>query len=71
MNDAMRSGLSYALRRPVGTGYVDFSLGVSQLTGVYGRAEAGYHWIQNVSAFGYGQIDKTGPSAGLGVRVTF
>lgn len=39
--------------------------------GPYVLGEAGYRVAPNVGIYGYGQADRRGPQAGVGVRLSF
>jgi hypothetical protein len=68
----VRSGLASVARdTPVRTGWVD-ALGTwTEQDGWAGRLEAGAKLWEPFSVYGYGQLDRFGPSAGVGARLTW
>jgi hypothetical protein len=67
----LSEGLDRALELDVGRGYLDAMLGVSITDGPFARAEAGWHPLDPLALFAYGQWTPDGSSAGVGARVVF
>lgn len=56
---------------PTGHGYFELQAGASTSAGPYARAEAGYRPLEDLAAFGFGEVNKDGGVAGAGVRWRF
>lgn len=56
---------------PLRSGYLEALAGISGVTGPWGRLEAGLHPWEHVAAFADAQVDRDGPSAGVGLKWTF
>jgi hypothetical protein len=71
----LRQGLETVSALPVGKGYAQLSAGIYKPWGedwnAFGRLEAGYHVLDPVALFAYGQVDRWGAHAGAGLRFKF
>lgn len=68
-------GLDRVLRDvPAGRAYLEASAGAAQAAGLYARIEAGWHPVEPLGVFGFGQYTVGATPAwmaGLGARVEF
>jgi hypothetical protein len=68
----LTQGLQAALRDvPLHRGYVQLGGAWTPNGGPLGRLEAGLHPYERLGVFAFGQLDTTGPSAGVGARLEF
>ena len=56
---------------PLRSGWAQVEAGLMPSGGPYVLGEAGYRVAPNVGIYGYGQADRRGPQAGVGVRLSF
>jgi hypothetical protein len=56
---------------PAGTGYVQLDATFDLDDGAVGRLEAGLRPFRDTTIFAFGQLDRSGPSAGVGARWDF
>jgi hypothetical protein len=60
-----------ALSAPVRGGFFDLSAGYTSAVGISARGDLGWHLSDSVSAFGFGELERGGFGAGVGIRGTF
>lgn len=56
---------------PARHGFFELQGGYSTTLGPYARAEAGYRVLEDLAAFGFGEVNRAGAVAGAGIRWQF